>query len=177
MAALPLIELPEVNFDTPPPILPSGGVFVPGGTVNPGGSARQAPGPNDAFFSGTPLPHSAFLPGSLDVPGTTTAGIGGTSGDTGLGTAGLAIAGLDPGALANPSTTTDPTTGAIIPGTSGNPVTQGAGALAAVASWATDKGLRFGLIALGILLVLVAAWGFVKGDVDTKTIAKAAAAA
>jgi hypothetical protein len=60
----------------------------------------------------------------------------------------------------------------------GAPAVAGANnALAAVASWLTDKGLRFGLIALGILLVLVAAWGFVKGDVDTTKIAKAAAAA
>jgi hypothetical protein len=36
--------------------------------------------------------------------------------------------------------------------------------LGAVANWLTDKGIRFALIAGGILLLVIAAWGFVEGE-------------
>jgi hypothetical protein len=56
------------------------------------------------------------------------------------------------------------TSGTAAPAGTPGSTASAAGALGAVASWFTDKGIRFGLIALGIGLLVIAAWGFVEGE-------------
>jgi hypothetical protein len=66
--------------------------------------------------------------------------------------------GLDPNALANPSAATDPTTGAVIPGASGNPITQAAGGLGAIGTWFANWFVRGGVVILGLVLLAAAAF-------------------
>jgi hypothetical protein len=84
-------------------------VFGPGtaglgtGTVNPGGgNLTQDPGPNDAFLTGTPLPHGAFIPGSYAdqaVPAGSVSGGDFSGGGTGVGPdGGTSPAATDPNA-------------------------------------------------------------------------------
>jgi hypothetical protein len=70
--------------------------------------------------------------------------------------------GLDPNALANPSTATDPTATTIIPGTSGNPVTQATDALQQIGTFTGNWFVRGGVIVLGVVLIAAAAFHLAK---------------
>jgi hypothetical protein len=72
--------------------------------------------------------------------------------------------GLDPNALANPSG--DPTAPAIIPGASGNPITQAqtaaSNALTQIGQFTGNWIVRGGVIVVGIVLIAAAAWSLSK---------------
>jgi hypothetical protein len=131
------------------PMTSSGDLSGPGtaglgtGTVNPGGgNITQVPGPNDAFLTGTPLPHGAFIPGSYAAGAVPPGGVSG--GDFGAGGFGAA----------GPNTTdtpggVDPVTGqpdVILPDVNaGDPVTvggQGSGGTTAGVGSGTQQGVQ-----------------------------------
>ena len=86
----------------------------------------------------------------------------GASGGNGNGSATSSGIGLDPNALANPSAVTDPTTGAVIPGASGNPITQASAALSQIGAFGANWIVRGAVIAGGIILIAAAAFALSK---------------
>lgn len=105
----------------------------------------------DPNYSTTP----SYPPGAVDpatgFPYTDFAG-----GQTGAG-------GLDIGPFTSAEGLFGPSAPFPVPGTTaGQPASQGG--LAAIAAWSWDKLSRFGLILLGALLLVVAAWGMVRGE-------------
>lgn len=110
------------------------------GDTSGGGSSSTGLAPGEGDYGG---------PTGVDEPGTYTLPnpLGAGAGDQIPSTTGSDPTGSGGGA-----------TGATVP--------TAASGLSAILAYLTDKGVRFALIALGILLVVVAAWGFVKGDLN-----------
>lgn len=170
---------------------------VPGTFTTEKGNPGQ-PGANvpTTESSTTPDGFPSELPSNPNDPNITITQSGDTSGGTGGGSTGGPAGNPDPTGGTGPGegdfggpTLNDPTgalgggpaaglggeatTGTAAPaGTPGSTATAASG-LAAIFNYLTDKTLRFALIALGILLVVVAAWGFVKGDLNRDTVATA----
>lgn len=84
-------------------------------------------------------------------------------------TGGTGSSGAGPGLDPNPN---DPTAPAVIPGQSGNPITQGSQALGQIGAFAGNWVVRGGIVVLGIVLIGAAAFHLAQEHAPARTALK-----